>query len=148
MGIFGKSNKRTAQNGATVIAQDTCIIGGISTEGTVHIDGKFEGVILEADVISIGRTGEVIGDIKANNLIVNGLLDGKIDCDEVQILSEGKVIGNMKYNELTIEEDGKFEGQGIRKGSKLKSRYDEIENKISNIIVSPSQQIKHEPEDL
>ncbi len=144
MGFFGKTNKRTTQNGATVIAQGTCIIGGISTEGTVHIDGKFEGVILEADVISIGNTGEVIGDIKANNLIVNGLLDGKIDCNEVHILSSGRVIGTMQYNELTIEEDGKFEGQGIRKGSKLKSRYDEIETKINNIIISPSPQIEHE----
>ena len=144
MGIFGKVNKRTAQNGASVIAQGTCIIGGITTEGTVHIDGKFEGVILEADVISIGKIGEVIGDIKANNLIVSGLLDGKIDCNEVQILSHVKLIVHMKYNELTIEEEGKFEGQGIRKGSKLKSRYDEIENKISNILVTSSQQIEHD----
>ncbi len=147
MGIFGKANKRTAQNGATVIAQGTCIIGGISTEGTIHIDGKFEGVILEADVISIGRTGEIIGDIKANNLIVSGLLDGKVDCNEVHILSQGKVIGTMKYNELIIEENGNFEGQGIKKGSKLKSRYDEIESKISNIIISPSTQIEHEAKD-
>ena len=148
MGIFGKANKRTVQNGATVIAQGTCIIGGITTEGSVHIDGKFEGVILEADMISIGRTGEVIGDIKANNLIVSGLLDGKIDCNQVQILSEGKVIGNMKYNELIIEEDGKFEGQGIRKGSNLTSKYDEVENKINNIILSPAQQLEHERKNL
>lgn len=147
MGIFGKANKRTGQNGATVIAHGTCIIGGITTEGSVHIDGKFEGVILEADMISIGKTGEVIGDIKANNLIVSGLLDGKIDCNQVQILSEGKVIGNMKYNELMIEEDGKFEGQGIRKGSNLTSKYDEVENKINNIILSPAQQIQHGSKD-
>jgi len=50
----------------------------------------------------------------------------------------------MKYNELIIEEDGKFEGQGIRKGSNLTSKYDEVENKINNIILSPAQQIKHE----
>ena len=145
MGIFGKANKRTVQNGATVIAQGTCFIGGITTEGSVHIDGKFEGVILEADLISIGKTGEVIGDIKANNLIVSGLLDGKIDCNEVQILPDGKVIGNMQYNELIIEESGKFEGQGIRKGSNLKSKYDEVENKISNIILNNPQQLEHEP---
>lgn len=143
MGIFGKANKRTAQNGATVIAQGTCIIGGISTEGSVHIDGKFEGVILEADIITIGKTGEVIGDIKANSLIVSGLLDGKIDCSEVQIMPQGKVIGTMKYDDLVIDIDGNFEGQGIKKGSKLKSRYDEIENKISNII-NTSPQIEHE----
>ena len=138
MGVFNKSDKGSTPNGATVIAQGTCIIGGISTKGTVHIDGKFEGVILEADVISIGLTGEVIGDIKANNLVVNGLFDGKIDCNVVQILEHGKVIGDMQYNELIIEPNGKFEGRGIRKDSNLKSRYNEVEQKINNIIVSPS----------
>ena len=138
MGVFNKSNKGSTPNGATVIAQGTCIIGGINTKGTVNIDGKFEGVILEADVIAIGLTGEVIGDIKANNLIVNGLFDGKIDCNVVQILENGKVIGDMKYNELIIEPNGKFEGRGIRKDSDLKSRYNEVEQKINNIIVSPS----------
>ena len=144
MGIFGKTNKRTVQNGATVIAQGTCIVGGISTEGTVHIDGKFEGVILEADIISIGQSGEVIGDIKANNLIVSGLFDGKIDCNEMHILAGGKVIGEMKYNELIIEENGKFEGKGVRKSSSLTSRYNEVENKISNIVISQSPQILNE----
>ena len=138
MGVFNKSDKRSTPDGATVIAQGTCIIGGISTKGTVHIDGKFEGVILEADVIAIGLTGEVIGDIKANNLIVNGLFDGKIDCNIVQILENGRVIGDMKYNELIIETNGKFEGRGIRKNSDLKSRYNEVEQKINNIIVTPS----------
>ncbi len=138
MGVFNKSNKRTTSPGATIIASGTCIIGGISTKGTVHIDGKFEGVILEADSISIGPLGEVIGDIKANNLTVNGLVDGKIDCNKVEILEDGKVIGEMKYNELVIETNGKFEGHGIRKDSELKSRYNEVENKISNIVVSPS----------
>ena len=138
MGVFNKSDKGSTPNGATVIAQGTCIIGGINTKGTVNIDGKFEGVILEADVIAIGLTGEVIGDIKANNLIVNGLFDGKIDCNLVQILENGKVIGDMQYNELIIEPNGKFEGRGIRKDSDLKSRYNEVEQKINNIIVSPS----------
>ena len=138
MGVFNKSDKGSTPNGATVIAQGTCIIGGISTKGTVHIDGKFEGVILEADVISIGLTGEVIGDIKANNLVVNGLFDGKIDCNVVQILEHGKVIGDMQYNELIIETNGKFEVRGIRKNSDLKSRYNEVEQKINNIIITPS----------
>lgn len=143
MGVFNKFNKRTATNQVTIISEGTCIIGGINTKGTVHIDGKFEGVILEANVISIGPKGEVIGDIKANNLVVNGLFDGKIDCNEVQILSQGRVIGEMRYNELIIETNGKFEGKGIRKDSELKSRYHEVENKINNIIVSPSA-IAHE----
>lgn len=143
MGVFSKTNKRSATNHATIIAEGSCIIGGINTKGTVHIDGKFEGVILEADVISIGLTGEVIGDIKANNLIVNGLFDGKIDCNKVNILSRGKVIGEIRYNELEIERNGQFEGHGIKKNSELKSRYNEIENKLNSILSSPNV-LKHD----
>ena len=145
MGVFGKADKGSTQAGATVIAKGTCIIGGISTEGTVHIDGKFEGVILEADAISIGKTGEVVGDIKANHMVVSGLFDGKIDCNVIQVLSTGKVIGDITYMDLIIEEDGKFEGRGVRKDSELTSRYDEIENKIGNIVMNQSQ-IVHEEE--
>lgn len=138
MGVFSKTNQGSTQAGATVIAKGTCIIGGISTEGTVHIDGKFEGVILEADQITIGQTGEVIGDIKANHMVVSGLFDGKIDCNVIQILSTGRVIGDIAYHDLVIEENGKFEGRGVRKDSEVKSRYNEIENKIGNIVMNPT----------
>lgn len=138
MGVFSKSDKRSSTNTTTIIPAGTCIIGGINAKGTVVIDGKFEGVILEAEVISIGLSGEVIGDIKVNNLIVNGLFDGKIDCNKIHILSKGKVIGEIKYNELEIEKNGQFEGSGIKKNSNLKSRYNEIENKLNKILLSPS----------
>ena len=138
MGFFNKSNKQTKEKpGATIIANGTYLIGGINTYGTVHIDGKFEGVILDADIIYIGKSGEVIGDIKANNLVISGLFDGKIDCNEVHILSSGKVIGEIKYNDLHVDENGKFEGKGIRKNSTLTSNYNKIENKINNIIKNP-----------
>ena len=61
MGIFNNADKQATQAGATIIAKGTTIIGGINTPGTVHIDGKFEGVILDADLISVGTTGEIIG---------------------------------------------------------------------------------------
>ena len=144
MGVFGKSDKRTTEAGATIIAKGTCIIGGISTQGTVHIDGKFEGVILEADAISIGKTGEVIGDIKANHVVVSGFFDGKIDCNVMQVLAAGKVIGDFTYNDLIIEEDAKFEGRVIRKNSELKSRYNEIENRIGGFVSTKEEDLSYE----
>jgi cytoskeletal protein CcmA (bactofilin family) len=138
MGVFSKSDKQSSTNVTTIIPLGTCIIGGINAKGTVLINGKFEGVILDAEVVSIGLTGEIIGDVQAKNLIVNGLFDGKIDCDKIQILSKGKVIGEVRYNELEIEKNGQFEGKGIKKNSQLKSRYTEVENKLNKILLAPS----------
>jgi len=147
VGVFSKSDKRTTEAGATVIAKGTCIIGGISTQGTVHIDGKFEGVILEADAISIGKTGEVIGDIKANHVVISGFFDGKIDCNIMQVLSSGKVIGDFIYNDLIIEEDAKFEGRVSRKNSELKSRYNEIENRIGGFVSTKQEDNQYASQD-
>ncbi|MCJ8326186.1 MAG: polymer-forming cytoskeletal protein [Campylobacterales bacterium] len=146
MGIFNNADKQTAkQSGATIIASGTTIIGGINTPGSVHIDGKFEGVILDADMISIGTTGELIGDVKTNSITINGLFDGKIDCSTIHILSKGRVIGDILYSELIIDEKGMFEGKGVRKGSELTSRYGEIEKKINNIVGNQFQ-LEHEEE--
>ena len=134
MGFFNKSDKSAQQRSSvTVIAEGTNIIGGISTKGRIHIDGKFEGIILEADTVSIGITGKIIGDIKANIVITNGLIDGKINCNEIQILKTGKVIGEIEYSKFTIEEHGEFEGNGIKKNSTLRSKYTNIERKITDI---------------
>ena len=104
MGIFSKSNKKTKSNhGTTIISKGTTIKGGIETEGSVFIDGRFEGIIVAEKSVNIGKTGEVLGEIKTKDLIVNGLVDGMFDIQNITILETGKVIGKMQYDELVIE---------------------------------------------
>lgn len=131
MGVFGKSNQQSSQQtGATVIPYGTHLIGGIDTKGSIHIDGKFEGVIASASYITVGKTGEFYGKIEATNISVSGFVDGSIDCEEMHILSTGKVIGELAYEKLTIESDGIFDGKGKRKNFTIISRYDEVKRRI------------------
>ncbi len=124
MGIFGKSNSTPDQKtGVTVVAEGTHIKGGIDTKGSIHIDGRFEGVLFASSMITIGKSGEVFGDIKCNTLTINGFIDGVVDCENVHILSDGKILGKMVYKNLVIEENGVFEGEGKVKNSTLTSRY-------------------------
>ena len=137
MGIFGKSDKQSSeQNGATIIPYGTHLVGGIDTKGSIHIDGKFEGVIASASYISIGKTGEFYGKIEANSISVSGFLDGHIDCVEMNILSTGKVIGELTYERLVIEPNGIFDGKGKRKNLNIVSRYDEVKRKIQGTFLS------------
>ncbi len=131
MGIFGPSDKQSSQqNGATVIPYGTHLIGGIDTKGSIHIDGKFEGVIASASYITVGKTGEFYGKIESKNITVSGFIDGSIDCDDMHILSTGKVIGELSYEKLIIEADGIFDGTGKRKNFSIESRYDEVKKRI------------------
>jgi len=135
VGIFNKSNEKTTkESGPTIISQGTRFIGGLSTNGIVHVDGYYEGVILQADLITIARSGKFVGDIKSNNVVISGYFDGKIDCDEIHIVENAIVIGEVRYNNMCIDPESRFEGISIKKDSKLISNYHQVENKINSII--------------
>lgn len=125
MSIFGKSNDLSDH--ATIISKYTLIKGGINTKGSLFIDGKFEGSIIAERSLTIGENGEVIGNISGVELLtVGGLLDGIITAQNVHILSTGTIIGTLQYENLTIDNNGVFEGQGNKKDSILISKYDDI----------------------
>lgn len=140
MGIFNNSNKQARKKaGPTIISKGTHFIGGLSTNGIVHIDGEFEGVILQAESIIIGKTGRFIGDIKSQKIFVSGYLDGKIDCEEVHLLDESHVVGEIKYTDLSIDQNAQFEGKSIKKDSMTISKYHQVENKINSIIANKTE---------
>ena len=128
MGIFSKASKRSEpQDGTTVINSGTTFKGMIDTKGSIFIDGRFEGIIIATQDVTIGKNGEVLGEIRSKVLTVNGLIDGLFDVEQVNILGFGKVIGKMQYDELLIEQNGVFEGEGKKRNSTLTSKYNKLE---------------------
>lgn len=126
MGIFSKDDKQsTTKTGTTVISDGTYIKGGIETTGDIFCDGKFEGAVI-ANTLTIGKAGEIIGNVKVSTLNVSGMLDGIINSDEVNILESGKILGKLQYTHLTIDKNGIFEGEGKLKNSTLTSQYKSI----------------------
>ena len=128
MGIFSKVSKRSEQqDGTTVINSGTSFKGMIDTKGSIFIDGRFEGIIVATQDVTIGKNGEVLGEIRSKVLTVNGMIDGLFDVEQVNILGFGKVIGKMQYDELLIEQNGVFEGEGKKRNSTLTSKYNKLE---------------------
>ncbi len=144
MGIFGKTNKQSkSKTGTTIISDGTFIKGGIDTAGDLFCDGKFEGMI-SANSITIGKTGEIIGNINVKYLTVSGLIDGVISADDVNILESGKVLGKMQYQNLSIDKNGIFEGEGKMKNSTLVSKYKSIDIKEEDLKISKVQELIEE----
>jgi len=128
MGIFNKTNKKPAkQTGTTVISHGTTMKGMIDTKGSIFIDGRFEGILVATEDVTIGKNGEVLGEVRAKVLTVNGMIDGLFDVGQVNILGSGRVIGKMQYDELIIEQNGIFEGEGKKKNSTMSSQYNKLE---------------------
>ena len=61
--------------------------------------------------MSIGESGHVTGLIKAKQIVLSGILEGKVACESIEILSTGKLIGELICGEFTLETGGKFIGQ-------------------------------------
>ena len=134
MGFFTKNDSSSKEANYSVIAKRTKIIGAITNSSNLHIDGTFEGVIFNTINLTIGKSGEVIGEIYAENIIVSGLLDGKVECDNIHILDGGKVIGELKYNDIKIEDNAKFEGKLIQKQATSKSKYFLAQPKLAKVL--------------
>ena len=117
MGLFGSKKKKESNTGslvnsnnissATIITQGSKFIGNLIGNDTVHVDGEIEGDVSVNNVVVIGQSGKIKGNIKAQQVICNGDIDGIIECKNFELLQGAKakhkllasvVILNGEYN--------------------------------------------------
>ncbi len=148
MGVFDKINQQAgSKNSTTIIGKDTFIRGGIETEGTMFVDGRFEGNISSTSSITIGRKGVVIGDIRAKRIYVSGKLDGVIDVESIHILNHGHVLGQLTYSRINVESNGVFHGESRKKDISLNSEYGELDLNNEKTVYLKSKSTMQLPQD-
>jgi cytoskeletal protein CcmA (bactofilin family) len=95
------------------LADGTSFKGDLSFQGTVRIDGKFEGNITSKDSLVIGENAIVEGEISVGKIVISGKVSGNITATGlVEINSTAQVHGNIKtgLNKLIIHEGASFTG--------------------------------------
>jgi len=84
----------------------------------LYIDGEFDGVIHSKKLVTIGKSGKVKGEIITHHLVVQGLVEGSIDSNRLEIMAAGTVKGSILSGDLIIEAKGHFEGESkIKNGN-------------------------------
>ena len=105
---MGKGVTRDIQ---AFLGEETNFEGKLIFEGTVRIDGKFQGEIHTEDVVIIGETAEVNAEINAGEIIISGTVRGNVIAkNSLEVLAPGKVYGNILTPKLMIQEGVIFEG--------------------------------------
>ena len=117
MAIFNKSDKSKDGTNTSIFAAGSKIEGNLKGECRVHMDGEFSGSIISRDIISIGKTGVIEGEVFSKKLIVTGCFVGEADCEEIKITDGGKLIGQITSDSLVIEMGSIFEGENKLKDS-------------------------------
>ena len=123
MAIFNKSDKQHVaknNNETTIITACSSIKGELNLDCSLFIDGEFEGTIHSSKLITVGKSGKVKGEINSKSLVVQGIIEGSIDAEHLEILAEGTVLGSILTQELIIEAKGHFEGDSKIKNRKTK----------------------------
>lgn len=95
-----------------VIGENSYFTGRFLINGSLRIDGRFEGKYLQADQLYIGQNGKISTNINAVSVIVEGLVIGNINAtNRVLLMPTAKILGDIKTPELIIQNGVILEGR-------------------------------------
>ncbi|EAH6260164.1 polymer-forming cytoskeletal protein [Campylobacter upsaliensis] len=129
MAIFNKGSVSPANPSSetTVISSGAKIEGKFYFASMLHVDGELNGIIHSESIVVIGKNGNLKGELKSDKIVVNGVFEGELEANSLEILASGFVSGNIVIKEISIESGGRFNGS-----SKIKE--DEPVRMIENTI--------------
>jgi cytoskeletal protein CcmA (bactofilin family) len=111
--MFGKDAEITTGQATlnSMLGQGCKVKGDIEIQGTMRIDGHFEGTISCPETLIIGKTGVVKADVKVKNAVIGGKLVGNIVASsKIELQSGSHVEGDISTARLVIDEGVFFEG--------------------------------------
>jgi cytoskeletal protein CcmA (bactofilin family) len=124
--MFSKGTPKAAQdNVPSIISGSTQIVGDITTDGEVQVDGKIEGNI-RCHTLIVAESGEVTGKVISESATIHGTLTGTVQSKSVTLSSSARVVGDLTHETLTVEPGAHLKGQCIPVDSKLDSKKDGV----------------------
>jgi cytoskeletal protein CcmA (bactofilin family) len=85
--------------------------GTLAYNGCFHVNGSVKGKIVTPDMLVVGESGRVQGEIKAGVVIVYGKVEATIEAKyRVEIRKPAVFRGEMSTPSLKVEEGVIFEG--------------------------------------
>lgn len=108
-GLFGKTNR---------IAEGTQLNGDLVSDSDVRIDGTLIGNITLKGKLVIGTNGYVEGNVKCQNIDIEGKFLGKLEAiDLLNIKSKANIKGDVIVGKLGVEPGANFTATCNMKGS-------------------------------
>ena len=128
-----KKGESIVEEGAyTFLGKGVDFIGKAKFDGSVRIDGQFDGQIMSQDTLVIGEQGVIKGEITCETIICSGKIDGNVVASQkVQLLKPAVLIGGVRTPSFSVEEGVVFHGicdMGVDGLDDASAQSDEAEN--------------------
>ena len=95
----------------TTFDKQTDFDGDLKFDHSLKINGKFKGTIKTDGFLYVGKTADVVADIEAGIVILEGSVRGNIIArDRIEMMKTGKLYGDLDTAKLQIADGVVFEG--------------------------------------
>jgi cytoskeletal protein CcmA (bactofilin family) len=125
--MFSKSKRELDGGAATtkaavpsIISTDMKIVGDLTSNGEIQVDGTVEGDIHSRHLL-VGTTAQITGEIIADMVEIYGTIHGQIKATTVSLAKTAHVVGDILHDNLAIEKGAFLEGHCKRMPEKKES---------------------------
>jgi len=130
--MFGNNKKPVGESsgnsqnynasGINSLVAGTSIEGSITAQSDIRIDGELNGNLDCSGRVIIGTDGRITGEVKCQNAIIEGYIQGVLNvAEELDIRETGSVNGEVNTGKLKIAPGGIFNVNCNMSGQKIKS---------------------------
>jgi cytoskeletal protein CcmA (bactofilin family) len=113
--MFGTTKKEAAKAGIPVslslntLTEGTSIEGIIKADSDLRVDGKIKGNLICSAKVIIGPTGQVSGEIRCKNAVIEGKFVGLLEVQELLNIRENAHIeGDIFTGKLVVQSGAVF----------------------------------------
>lgn len=110
--MFKKTKKKdlgkSIQDFESILGETIRVDGNLVIAKSIRIDGCLNGNILQEEgseaTIAIAPSARIVGDIRAQHIIVAGSVKGNIfSSGKIELLAQAKIEGDITYDNIGIE---------------------------------------------
>ncbi len=95
----------------SVIGEGANFNGTIRVEGSLVINGEFEGAVSCSDTLIVGKSGKVKADLDVQNATIAGRMDGRVFAKErVELQTGSHFTGDVHAKSFVIQDGVFFQG--------------------------------------
>jgi cytoskeletal protein CcmA (bactofilin family) len=96
---------------ATVFGKSMKIIGEVTSDEELYLDGDLDGKLLLRNRLTVGPNSKVNANIKAQEIIVFGTIKGNVESESrVSLRTGASIVGDIKTAGIVIEDGAYFKG--------------------------------------
>lgn len=101
-----------SEHGTTVVGSGASFNGVLKVNGSLRVDGQIEGTVEVAQHLTVGASGVMKAEIRANSALVAGRIKGRITAkDRVELEKGSRLEGDVHASSFKIMDGAFFQGQ-------------------------------------